>query len=105
VRTFITPDAVLVFWSFPEWVTHDPTIPPIYIDAVADDLCVRARNGLARAQCRTLGDVARLTKAQLLGIRNLGHTSVRQIEDTLNAHGLTFAQEKTVELPDSCRFR
>ncbi len=103
MKTYIRPDSVLVFWVFPEWVTHDPTIPPIYIEGIADQLTARTYNGLRRAECRTLEDVARLTRLQAVCIRGLGQTSLREIETLLNAHGLRFATEQTVELPRSCR--
>ena len=53
---------------------------------------VRTYHGLAWAGFRTLGDVAALTKEQLLSKRNLGKKSVAEIIEKLAEKGLTLAR-------------
>ena len=54
------------------------------------ELSVRSRNCLARMDVRNLGDLVRLTEEDLLGFKNFGETSLREIKEMLRARGLRF---------------
>ena len=57
------------------------------------ELSVRARNCLKKMDIRTLGDLVRISEAELLGYKNFGETSLKEIKDMLAAKGLTLGQE------------
>ncbi|MFP4107100.1 MAG: DNA-directed RNA polymerase subunit alpha C-terminal domain-containing protein [Phycisphaerae bacterium] len=52
------------------------------------ELSVRARNCLKKMNIRTLGDLVKTTEAELLGYKNFGETSLKEIKDMLSAKGL-----------------
>lgn len=52
------------------------------------DLSVRARNCLKKMNIRTLGDMIRLTEAELLAYKNFGETSLTEIKALLARKGL-----------------
>ncbi len=56
------------------------------------ELSVRARNCLKKMNIRTLGDLVRTTEAELLGYKNFGETSLKEIKDMLSAKGLRLGQ-------------
>jgi len=56
------------------------------------ELSVRARNCLKKMNIRTLGDLVRTTEAALLGYKNFGETSLKEIKDMLSAKGLRLGQ-------------
>ncbi len=56
------------------------------------ELSVRARNCLKKMNIRTLGDLVRTTEAELLGYKNFGETSLKEIKDMLTAKGLRLGQ-------------
>jgi DNA-directed RNA polymerase subunit alpha len=56
------------------------------------ELSVRARNCLKKMNIRTLGDLVRTTEAELLGYKNFGETSLKEIKDMLAAKGLRLGQ-------------
>ena len=64
------------------------------------ELSVRARNCLKKMNIRTLGDLVRTGEADLLGYKNFGETSLKEIKDMLSAKGLRLgqAQEEGGEL-------
>lgn len=57
------------------------------------ELSVRARNCLKKMNIMTLGDLVRTTEAELLGYKNFGETSLKEIKDMLAAKGLRLGQE------------
>lgn len=57
-------------------------------------LTVRCRGGLRRAGVTTLGELAELTRNDLLKLRNLGKGTLGEIEDMLAEHGLTLAKKR-----------
>lgn len=57
------------------------------------ELSVRARNCLKKMNIRTLGDLVRITEAELLTYKNFGETSLKEIKDMLTAKGLRLGQE------------
>ncbi len=56
------------------------------------ELSVRARNCLKKMNIRTLGDLVRTTESELLGYKNFGETSLKEIKDMLAAKGLRLGQ-------------
>jgi DNA-directed RNA polymerase subunit alpha len=57
--------------------------------SVADlNLSVRARKALQLLNIQTLGDLASHTEAELMGIKNFGATSLKEIRERLVEHGL-----------------
>ena len=56
------------------------------------ELSVRARNCLKKMQIRTLGDLLRITEAELLSYKNFGETSLVEIKHMLTIKGLRLGQ-------------
>jgi len=56
------------------------------------ELSVRSRSCLERAGIRTLGDLTRVTEAELLASKNFGETSLKEVRDVMAAKGLTIGQ-------------
>lgn len=56
------------------------------------ELSVRSRNCLKRMNIRTLGDLTRVSEAQLLASKNFGETSLDEIKLILNAKSLRIGQ-------------
>jgi len=57
------------------------------------ELSVRSRNCLASMDIITLGDLTKVTEADLLQGKNFGETSLVEIRDLMAAHGLKVGQE------------
>ena len=64
------------------------------------ELSVRARNCLKKMNIRTLGDLVRTTEPDLLGYKNFGETSLKEIKDMLSAKGLRLGQATEIEEED-----
>jgi len=56
------------------------------------ELSVRARNCLRKMQIRTLGDLLKITEAELLSYKNFGETSLVEIKNMLSSKGLKLGQ-------------
>ena len=56
------------------------------------ELSVRARNCLKKMNIRTLGDLLKITEAELLGYKNFGETSLEEIRTMLTNKGLHLGQ-------------
>jgi len=56
------------------------------------ELSVRARNCLKKMNIRTLGDLLKITEAELLGYKNFGETSLEEIRGMLQNKGLHLGQ-------------
>ena len=56
------------------------------------ELSVRARNCLKKMNIMTLGDLVRTTEIELLGYKNFGETSLKEIKEMLTAKGLRLGQ-------------
>lgn len=54
---------------------------------------VRAENCLAAANIQTLGDLVKMSEADVLKIKNFGKTSLKEIKKKLGDMGLTFGME------------
>lgn len=52
-------------------------------------LSVRARKALQLLSIQTLGDLASHTEAELMGVKNFGATSLKEVRERLAEHGLT----------------
>jgi DNA-directed RNA polymerase subunit alpha len=65
----------------------------LYDTPVTDfELTVRARNCLKKMNIRTLGDLLRVTEAELMGYKNFGEASLIEIKQMLNAKNLRLGQ-------------
>ncbi len=56
------------------------------------ELTVRSRNCLKKMNIRTLGDLTRISEAQLMASKNFGETSLEEIRDVLGTKGLRLGQ-------------
>jgi DNA-directed RNA polymerase subunit alpha len=56
------------------------------------ELSVRSRNCLKKMNIRTLGDLTRVSREQLLSSKNFGETSLKEIEEMLATKGLRLGQ-------------
>ena len=56
------------------------------------ELSVRARNCLKKMQIRTLGDLLKISEAELLSYKNFGETSLVEIKQMLAMKGLRLGQ-------------
>jgi DNA-directed RNA polymerase subunit alpha len=56
------------------------------------ELSVRARNCLKKMNIKSLGDLTRVTEAQLLASKNFGETSLAEINEIMRAKGLRLGQ-------------
>ena len=56
------------------------------------ELSVRSRNCLKKMNIRTLGDLTRVSEAQLLASKNFGETSLEEIKEMMQAKGLRLGQ-------------
>jgi DNA-directed RNA polymerase subunit alpha len=56
------------------------------------ELSVRSRNCLKKMQIRTLGDLLKITEAELLSYKNFGETSLVEIKNMLAMRGLKLGQ-------------
>ncbi|HET6424247.1 MAG TPA: DNA-directed RNA polymerase subunit alpha C-terminal domain-containing protein [Planctomycetaceae bacterium] len=63
------------------------------------ELSVRSRNCLAGMNIMTLGDLTKVTEADLLGGKNFGETSLVEIRDLMQQHGLRVGQNLTPAKP------
>ena len=56
------------------------------------ELSVRARKALQLLSITTLGELASRTEAELMGVKNFGATSLHEIRERLQQHGLSLRQ-------------
>jgi DNA-directed RNA polymerase subunit alpha len=56
------------------------------------ELSVRARTCLKKMNIRTLGDLLRITEAELMSYKNFGESSLEEIKKMLSAKGLRLGQ-------------
>ena len=57
------------------------------------NLTVRSLNCLKSADVETIGDLARLTRSELLRFRNFGKKSLGELDDFLDSKGLSFGTD------------
>jgi DNA-directed RNA polymerase subunit alpha len=78
----------------PEPVTQDLKLRERLALPISDlDLSVRAGNCLEAENIKTIGDLVRLSEADLLAMKNFGKTSLREVEQKLNNVGLSFEMD------------
>src|SRR5262249_40797567 len=63
------------------------------------ELSVRSRNCLQKMGVRNLGDLTRLSEQDLLGGKNFGETSLREIKEMMESKGLSLGQVVAKEKP------
>lgn len=63
------------------------------------ELSVRSRNCLASMNIQTLGDLTKVTEPELLQGKNFGETSLVEIRELMQAHGLRIGQNLTPAKP------
>ncbi|MGQ0636606.1 MAG: DNA-directed RNA polymerase subunit alpha C-terminal domain-containing protein [Planctomycetaceae bacterium] len=63
------------------------------------ELSVRARNCLQKMGVRNLGDLTRLSEQDLLGGKNFGETSLKEIKEMMESRGLGLGQFALKEKP------
>lgn len=63
------------------------------------ELSVRSRNCLQKMGVRNLGDLTRLSEQDLLGGKNFGETSLREIKEMMESKGLHLGQFASKERP------
>lgn len=56
------------------------------------ELSVRSRNCLAGMDIRSLGDLTRITEQELLAGKNFGETSLKEVRELMDLHGLKVGQ-------------
>ena len=56
------------------------------------NLSVRARKALQMLGIQTIGELASRTEAELMGVKNFGHTSLVEIKERLNVMGLSLRE-------------
>ncbi|WP_310820874.1 DNA-directed RNA polymerase subunit alpha C-terminal domain-containing protein [Stratiformator vulcanicus] len=69
------------------------------------ELSARARNCLERAGIDSLGDLTKVTEAELLAGKNFGETSLTEIKELLNQRGLRIGQEVKLDVPQKSYFQ
>jgi DNA-directed RNA polymerase subunit alpha len=72
--------------------TFDKFAQVLEIPVTDFELSVRSRNCLKKMNIRTLGDLTRVTEAQLLSSKNFGETSLQEIRDMMASKGLRLGQ-------------
>jgi DNA-directed RNA polymerase subunit alpha len=61
------------------------------------ELSVRSRNCLAKMSIFTLGDLLRITEAEMLSYKNFGETSLKEVKEMLAARNLRLGMYREVE--------
>lgn len=56
------------------------------------EISVRSRNCLVRLNLNTLGDLTKITEAELLSSRNFGETSLKELRELMETQSLTIGQ-------------
>jgi DNA-directed RNA polymerase subunit alpha len=69
------------------------------------ELSVRSRNCLKKMNIRTLGDLTRVSREQLLSSKNFGETSLKEIEEMLATKGLRLGQSIEEGAQPEMRYR
>jgi DNA-directed RNA polymerase subunit alpha len=69
------------------------------------ELSVRSRNCLKKMNIKTLGDLTRVTEAQLLSSKNFGETSLNEIKEMMGSKGLRLGQSIEEGALNEVRYR
>jgi len=85
--------ASLTMYYNPDDDLRNDRINQVFEIPVTDfELSVRSRNCLKKMNIRTLGDLTRVSEAQLLSSKNFGETSLTEIKEMMTAKGLRLGQ-------------
>lgn len=93
-RLFIRDVAASKNMYYDEEIARDTAKQNLLLDTPVTDfeLSVRSRNCLKKMQIKTLGDLLRITEAELLSYKNFGETSLVEIREMLTSKGLRLGQ-------------
>ena len=81
-------------------VRRNRDLEAVLLVPIADfELSARSRNCLDRAEIFTLGDLTRITEAELLSNKNFGETSLKEVQEMMASRALTVGQSLTVGKP------
>lgn len=69
------------------------------------ELSVRARNCLKKMNIKTLGDLTRVTEAQLMASKNFGETSLDEVQAIMQSKGLSVGQSIEQGVAHEARLR
>ncbi len=98
--------ASLTMYYSPEDEQHSSAFRQVLEIPVTDfELSVRARNCLKKMNIRTLGDLTRVTEAQLMASKNFGETSLEEIRAIMQSKGLRTGQSLEQGAQYEARFR
>ena len=89
------------------WEKQNEQLTAILETPISDyELSVRARNCLKKLNINTLGDLTRITQAELLAYKNFGETSLNEIKNMLMQKGLRLgmnAESATAPIQSAAR--
>lgn len=93
-RLFVRDVAASKDMYYDEELARDTAKHNALLDTPVTDfeLSVRSRNCLRRMNIKTLGDLLRITEAELLSYKNFGETSLVEIRNMLASKGLRLGQ-------------
>jgi len=97
--------SLTMYYSPEEEVTNNVFRQVLEVPVTDFELSVRSRNCLKKMNIRTLGDLTRVTEAQLLGSKNFGETSLDEIKIIMNAKGLRLGQSMEQGAQYEVRYR
>jgi len=80
------------YYSPEDDVAHSRFSQVLEIPVTDFELSVRSRNCLKKMNVKTLGDLTRVSEAQLLSSKNFGETSLTEIKEMLTSKGLRLGQ-------------
>jgi DNA-directed RNA polymerase subunit alpha len=85
--------------------TFDKFAQVLEIPVTDFELSVRSRNCLKKMNIKTLGDLTRVSEAQLLSSKNFGETSLQEIKEMMASKGLRLGQSLEQGMQYDMRFR
>ena len=81
-------------------VRRNRELETVLLVPIADfELSARSRNCLDRAGIHTLGDLTRITEAELLSNKNFGETSLNEVREMMTSRALTVGQSLAMGKP------
>ncbi|MCX7419113.1 MAG: tetratricopeptide repeat protein [Planctomycetia bacterium] len=81
-------------------VRRNRELETVLLVPIADfELSARSRNCLDRAGIHSLGDLTRITEAELLSNKNFGETSLKEVREMMESRALTVGQSLTMGKP------
>ena len=81
-------------------VRRNRELEAVLLVPIADfELSARSRNCLDRAGIHSLGDLTRITEAELLSNKNFGETSLKEVREMMTSRSLTVGQSLAMGKP------